>query len=382
MGAASWQVAGALLLSIWAVHSAEVVELSNTQHKSAPSAEQTAFDEGADINNPESLFPGPTYGLPGYKESHNWVTDFDLFSPVVFDEKWYALEYGLAGKSEAEIKKDWSDHLSDDQKNYPADCRQGNEQFSPQKFYRANPEIKENLETSSNGKEVCGSIVKEYIKSGMFDASSRYNLKLENAAAKEDQAQINSEKISLPVFKVASFKKTTAWAIGKDFLPFDQFAFNSVQQYTLSFWYQSWAGREPECNVLHHGNSISEKAPMISQVAGGSQTLKFVVSQSNDNNFGCTANRQLVEKEWTYIVLKVHERKIEAFYDGKSVCSRENSGGKVLLFPDRQLYVSSPFQPPADGVIQQLQYYPNWIVKDELLALDMEHQRKRLVTVK
>jgi len=34
-------------------------------------------------------FPGPPHGLPGYKESHNWVEAFDFFSPLVFDYRWY-----------------------------------------------------------------------------------------------------------------------------------------------------------------------------------------------------------------------------------------------------------------------------------------------------
>merc|ERR1712072_165661 len=34
-------------------------------------------------------FVGPKYGLPGYKESHNWETDFDMMSPLVFDYRWY-----------------------------------------------------------------------------------------------------------------------------------------------------------------------------------------------------------------------------------------------------------------------------------------------------
>merc|ERR1711964_380140 len=34
-------------------------------------------------------FVGPKYGLPGYKESHNWETDFDMMSPLVFDYRYY-----------------------------------------------------------------------------------------------------------------------------------------------------------------------------------------------------------------------------------------------------------------------------------------------------
>ena len=50
----------------------ELIQEGATQ-KVAPSASETAFDENAGENGPTSLFPGPTYGLPGYKESHDWL---------------------------------------------------------------------------------------------------------------------------------------------------------------------------------------------------------------------------------------------------------------------------------------------------------------------
>ena len=50
----------------------ELIQEGTTQ-KGPPSAQETAFDENAGENGPTSLFPGPTYGLPGYKESHDWL---------------------------------------------------------------------------------------------------------------------------------------------------------------------------------------------------------------------------------------------------------------------------------------------------------------------
>jgi len=57
--------------------------------KAGPSPVETRFDDGSDINNPTSLFPGPVYGLPGYKESHDWLKDLDWWSPLVFDWRYY-----------------------------------------------------------------------------------------------------------------------------------------------------------------------------------------------------------------------------------------------------------------------------------------------------
>merc|ERR1712096_13234 len=52
-------------------------------------------------------FAGAPYGLPGYKESHDWITDVDYFMPVMFNWRFYAAKYKLKGKSEAEVKADW-----------------------------------------------------------------------------------------------------------------------------------------------------------------------------------------------------------------------------------------------------------------------------------
>merc|ERR1712096_487917 len=56
-------------------------------------------------------FPGTPYGKPGYKESHNWEQDTDWFSPLVFNWKYYAAVYGLKGKTEEAVKKDWMDNV-------------------------------------------------------------------------------------------------------------------------------------------------------------------------------------------------------------------------------------------------------------------------------
>jgi hypothetical protein len=52
--------------------------------------------------------PGPRYGLPGYKESHNWEQGVDIFSPVIFDPLFYAAKYGLTQNTTDQVKLDWS----------------------------------------------------------------------------------------------------------------------------------------------------------------------------------------------------------------------------------------------------------------------------------
>jgi hypothetical protein len=60
-------------------------------------AGDTAASTEADMNAGEgpgywkriANFPGPKFGLPGYKESHDWETDWDSISPLVFDRRFY-----------------------------------------------------------------------------------------------------------------------------------------------------------------------------------------------------------------------------------------------------------------------------------------------------
>merc|ERR1712188_299939 len=68
-------------------------------------------------------FPGTPYGKPGYKESHNWEQDTDWFSPLVFKWKYYAAQYGLKGKSEEAVKKDWMTNVINKKDAKYPDCR-------------------------------------------------------------------------------------------------------------------------------------------------------------------------------------------------------------------------------------------------------------------
>merc|ERR1719271_1526701 len=159
-------------------------------------------------------------------------------------------------------------------------------------------------------------------------------------------------------------------------------AMPSAQQYTLSFWYKPMGAREPECNILHHGDNQEENAPRISQAAGGANILSFIVSQSNNNMWGCTPTEELTEKKWHFISLVVEKQKIAISYDGSSVCEKENPDGTTMAYPGRNLYVSSPFQPAADGYIQKITYYPEHVVKGALLDYSMTDSETTLEELK
>merc|ERR1711881_741495 len=105
-------------------------------------------------------FPGTPYGKPGYKESHNWESDIDYFTPLIFNAKIYASMYGVKG-TEEEIKKDWLEVAMKDDAKYP-DCRQGTLPFSPNKYYRANPDIADATDSGN-----CRKIITTFLKDGL-----------------------------------------------------------------------------------------------------------------------------------------------------------------------------------------------------------------------
>jgi len=158
-------------------HGKEAVATELIQEKAAPSASETAFDENAGENGPTSLFPGPTYGLPGYKESHDWLNDLDWWSPLVFEWRYYKArcaegcteEDGTVGTalkdmSEGQVKKYWFDTGMDlnDVASSTFNCN----------FYvEQNEDLHEEL-LDENKKVRCKKAVKHFLTQGVFDGLS------------------------------------------------------------------------------------------------------------------------------------------------------------------------------------------------------------------
>ena len=86
----------------------------------------------------------------GYKESHKWETDVDIFSPVVFDAKYFNAAEGNKDGGLAAAKKAWLEVASDDETKVPY-CKQASPLFSLNTYYRANPDIKEATESGKCG---------------------------------------------------------------------------------------------------------------------------------------------------------------------------------------------------------------------------------------
>merc|ERR1719424_518577 len=82
-------------------------------------------------------FPGPKYGLPGYKESHKWESDYDRTSPLVFDHRMYKALIGVTAataqlKSEAQLVTHWNAAIA---ANSAPNCPQGNIWFNANSYY-------------------------------------------------------------------------------------------------------------------------------------------------------------------------------------------------------------------------------------------------------
>merc|ERR1711988_1259336 len=128
---------------------------------------QGAYAEGTGYYKRMNNFVGPKYGLPGYKESHNWNDDYDILSPLVFDYRFYrALIHKepneAALMSEEDLKTEFS---SDVQKKKTPDCPQGNIWFNANTFYTMN---KDEQEFTMGGNK-CPGVFQMYLTKGLYE---------------------------------------------------------------------------------------------------------------------------------------------------------------------------------------------------------------------
>jgi hypothetical protein len=131
---------------------------------------KAAFDgTGRHDRGPDSgihNMAGAPYGLPGYKESHDWVNDVDIFSPLVFEWHFYGASLDTPTTSEIESKTAWETYLAQDQASagYP-NCAIGNPDFNVNSYMAAN---------EMTGVS-CGTAVQEYLQTGVYEGKKSYN---------------------------------------------------------------------------------------------------------------------------------------------------------------------------------------------------------------
>jgi len=333
-----------LFLGSCLVQGAEVQQLDSANP--APADVATAdFDAGRSEGNQKLSMPGPAYGNPGYKESHNWEDDVDVFSPVIFSQKYYAAKYDLADKTDKEIKTDWKTvGLADD--TVAPDCRQASAEFSLNVYAEQNPGVAQS--TGGN----CKKLMESYLGQGIYDGLS----------GATNTPVLRDGKSSFTVAKTDLDTSTTG----------DQTLYHyDAQEYTMSFWLKLTDTLAVDGNIFHYGNTEYARSP-AAYVKAGTSNLKFSISQTNEQDFGCDLDGDgthedgfLAKKTWYQIVMVVKANGAAVYVDGVKKTECENPDGTTVVQPAGTImYVSDPWTQPARVSIKKMSYYANLQMSD------------------
>jgi len=336
-------------------------------------------------------FPGTPYGKPGYKESHNWETDIDWFTPLIFNWKIYASMYGLKDKTEEQVRKDWMDVGLKKDAKYP-DCRQGVLTFSPNKYYRANPDI---AAKTKDGE--CKLIVENFLKDGLFegretenaDAEQRYLARL----AKDKLLEAKGNAVSKQFMNPDNRRQST-WSLRRTKAqPFKAFA--SRQEYTLTWWQKTASLFRPWGSILHYGHSNGERSPGLWMYPGNRPRLHVRVAQSNHGNWGCDPGAAIGNNRnhWYFVAIVVGKRdpkctgdscqaNARVYYDGKEVGKCDSSGYTRVrpetqsgLWRPRVLWTSDPWYNAARQQVKDIMHYPGTALSGDIIAAEHDLMR-------
>jgi hypothetical protein len=350
-----------LFLGLSLVQAAEVQQLEADSQNPAPADVEAAdFDAGRSEGTRKLSMPGPAYGNPGYKESHNWEADVDVFSPVVFSQMYYAAKYDLADKTENEIKTDWKTvGLADDA--VAPDCRQASAEFSLNVYAEKNPGIAES--TGGN----CEKLMESYLGQGIYDGLSGAT---NSRILREGHSSFTVEKAELDTSATGD---QTLYHYG-------------AQEYTLSFWLKLTDTLAIDGNIFHYGNTEYARSPAVYAKAGTSN-LKFSISQTNEQDFGCSLDGDgtnedgfLAKKVWYQIVMVVKSNGATVYVDGVKKTDCENPDGTTVVQPAGTImYVSDPWTQPARAQLQKMSYYPNLLMSASEIQAQYEIEKPNIV---
>eukprot|EP00658_Telonema_sp_P-2_P085015 TRINITY_DN9591_c0_g1_i3.p1 TRINITY_DN9591_c0_g1~~TRINITY_DN9591_c0_g1_i3.p1 ORF type:complete len:331 (-),score=73.26 TRINITY_DN9591_c0_g1_i3:163-1155(-) len=300
--------------------------------------------------------PGAPYGNPGYKESHNWETSVDIWSPTVFNPVFFAAKYGISDKSEAQLRKQWREEVMQSDDVAP-NCKQGSAGFSLNSYMAKNQDL------SWTGGS-CSKLLRNYLKQGIL-------------AGKDGgtNVQIRSNGESEFGVQRTELDKDT---VGKDSIV-------PAQKYSLTFWAKFGDVVAVDSNILHFGNTEDARSPAL-YAKTSTTNLKVSISQNNLPNFEChldgpTSNDEenvgvFKLKQWYMIGLVVNSTGADVFVDGQkqslytNVADPDNEGQTVKQAgcnnPDGQttvpaaetyFYMSDPWSEPARCELSLVKYY-------------------------
>jgi hypothetical protein len=202
-------------------------------------------------------FPGPKYGLPGYKESHKWETDFDRTSPLIFDHRMYKALIAVtpataALKSEAQLTAHWNAAIAAN--SYP-NCPQGNIWFNANSYYqmhKGRPEF-------NMGGSKCELFLEVYVTQGVFAGYE---------TSRHEGGNADFPGIGTKLFNPIGEDSTTAVFQAKAGLHFatpdvnagrDDNTFSPARHMTLVFWMQVAPPSEaPNAELFAYGGAQSD----------------------------------------------------------------------------------------------------------------------------
>jgi len=331
------KVVGLLALCLVGIYASEVQELGDPTRSDADAAEAGAATGTRVLN-----MPGPAYGKPGYKESHNWESDVDIYSPVVFNMNYYAAKYDMQGKSEAELKASWKSAGLNNELSAP-DCRQATADFSLNTYAEKNPAVAE----ATEGK--CAKLLENYLGQGLYDGlsgatSNKVLYCQEGQACKGDFAVQKAEEEGKDLTN------------GKD-------KWTPTQEYTLTFWLKLSDAMAVDSNILHYGDAEYQRSPAV-YVKAGTTNLKVSVTQSNEQDFHCSVDGDeepgaLQKKTWYHVAIVVNNNGAKVYLNGEKKSECSNPDGITVVQPEgTHLYLSDPWSEPARAELQGLTYYP------------------------
>jgi hypothetical protein len=212
------------------------------------SAEETpeAVAQGTGYFKDTPNAPGPRHGLPGYKESHQWEQDTDMFSPLVFDWRFHSAKNMKGTENEMTSKADWLNNVIEhkdangnlDPLKAP-NCKQGSATFGANDYAEANKEMTDIKLIAGNCKE----LIKHYLTQGIFRA---YPLVRNPAKYDDVQVQLLSPKMGRnsdksPWFQAGKATHFDGLALGQPVAPNK---FVAARHMTLQYWMKVRASQE------------------------------------------------------------------------------------------------------------------------------------------
>jgi len=313
--------------------------------------------------------PGPMYGKPGYKESHNWEKDINVWAPVVFNLNFYKAMYAteLGDMNEAQIRTHWVETANAAAVSYP-DCWQASDQFSLNMYYRANPSL---AAVTDNGK--CDLLLKEYLSQGIYDGKPTYlssaEKSYENSLSSDELAAYQSSpKGKARATKMRKEGKDSEWSLHRERGDLGQ-VIDAVSHYTYTFWFQMMSTVESTGNILTYGDN----SPKISIAGNHARNLEVISAQTNSDTWGCNTPQdetgEIQDKQWTHIAVVVENKKLTTYINGVLAVECENDAGELQIFKEKELLVPAN-EDYADGKIKNLKYWAGAPLNAELVQVE------------